>query len=210
MIVFLRGEVFSKGHMYLDMDVQGVGYRVWVTEALANDACIQKEIFVFTYQHVREDAVVLYGFSSETDRMLFEKLLTVSGIGPKVALQMLNAVDVIDFIDAIHREDLHTLCALPGIGKKTAQRLIVELKDKLDMVPDVHAQRHRQVLSRDNDHANPSMETDVVEALKMLGYPERSAVEVTRKILAESPDLNLEDALKLCLQDLYVHSNIRR
>jgi holliday junction DNA helicase RuvA len=210
MIVFLRGEVFSKGSMYLDIDVQGVGYRVWVTENLADGSAIQENIFIYTYQHVREDAVVLYGFSSETDRMLFEKLLTVSGIGPKVALQMMNAVDAADFIEAVHREDLHALCELPGIGKKTAQRLIVELKDKLDLIPNIHVQKSRPVSPSHSDKREPSVLTDVVEALKMLGYPERSAFEVAHRVLYESPELNLEDALKMCLQELYVHSSIRR
>jgi holliday junction DNA helicase RuvA len=210
MIVFLRGQVFSKGSMFLDLDVEGVGYRVWVTEQLANRVAIEEEVFVYTYQHVREDAIVLYGFAEDLDRMLFEKLLTVSGIGPKAALQLLNAVDVVDFIEAVHREDLHSLCALPGIGKKTAQRLIVELKDKLDMIKGVHAQSSRQGTVNASYRSQSPVETDVVEALKMLGYPERSAIEVTHRILDESPELNLEDALKLCLQELYVQSNIRR
>src|SRR5690348_13964182 len=131
MIVFLRGTVFSKSAMNLDIDVQGIGYRVWVTERFAGEKQEQEEIFVYTYQHIREDSNVLYGFETELERVLFEMLLTVSGIGPKVALQIINSAAVNDFVYAVQTEDLGMLCHLPGIGKKTAQRLIVELKDKL-------------------------------------------------------------------------------
>ncbi len=210
MIVFLRGTVFSKRLMYLDIEVHGIGYRVWVTERFAGKVQEQEEMFVYTYQYVREDAIVLYGFETEMDRLLFEMLLSVSGVGPKVALQIINSASVDDFVYAVQTEDLAMLCHLPGIGKKTAQRLVVELKDKLDNIPHLGAPRTMEVPMNRLQNDLPSIQADVLEALKMLGYPERLAIDTVRRVLDNTPHQSVEDALKICLQELYTQSNARR
>jgi holliday junction DNA helicase RuvA len=197
-IAFLRGIIYSVGEAYIDLDVHGVGYRILVPSTWAMRLQRNDELFVHTYQVVREDAIQLYGFETEEDRDWFELLLGVSGVGPKGALQILAGTTGSAFAEAIYSEDLDALCRLPGVGRKTAQRLIVELKDKMNQLWAV-----KPVKQRDPALPAPpasSLERDVVEALVSLGYNERQAAEQVRAVLAEDATLRLEDVLRLCLQ----------
>jgi len=133
MIACLRGSVLSTFAEGLIVDVQGVGYRV-LTPPLGS-AVIGKEVFLHTHLCVREDSWQLFGFADQDQLKLFELLITVSGVGPKVALGVLSAVSISHFWQAIAGEDLADLTRIPGIGKKTAQRLVVELKDKVPELP---------------------------------------------------------------------------
>lgn len=216
MIVFLRGIVHTIGTMYLDIEIQGIGYRVWVSENVLHQIEVGHELFVYTYQHIREDINQLFGFLDERERTLFERLLTVSGVGPKGALQMIGATQVANFIEAVQNEDVHQLCQLPGIGKKTAQRLIVELRDKLI---DLWYESN-DVSTPGNDRAvtgmsmqtasRPSgLEGDLLDALQSLGYADRLARDTAHLILQSNPDSTLEEAIKLCLQELYRRSSVR-
>lgn len=207
MIVFLRGEVFSSGLGYLDLDVQGVGYRVYVTEQLASEARVGETRFIYTYQHVREDAVQLFGFTSEGDRALFELLLSVSGIGPKVALQVLGATTAEAFAEAVAAEDVAALCELPGVGKKTAQRMLVELKDKVDDVWLVGSTTPRA--ARPAATLATPLERDAVEALVALGYHEKQAVEAVQQVLADGAHSSVEETLRQSLQLLYQERAVR-
>jgi holliday junction DNA helicase RuvA len=200
-IRFLRGKVFRVGLGFAELDVGGVGYLVWLTESHALSLEPGKETFVYTHQYIREDAQLLYGFETEEQREWFELMLGVSGIGPKGALQIVSSTQFDAFYTALIEEDVDFLCTLPGIGKKTAGRLIVELKDKLKDHWKVRASQPVGRLSNVEAPAD-SVQREVLEALKMLGYAERQVFDVVRSVFAEHGNLSVEHALKVCLQQL--------
>lgn len=131
MIGFLRGRVAHLLADYCLLDVGGVGYRVYIASATRSRLHMGEEATLFTHLSVREDALTLYGFYSQEEYDIFQQLISVSGIGPKVALGILSAISVDNLCAAIHGQQLTVLTKLPGIGKKSAQRLILELKDKI-------------------------------------------------------------------------------
>lgn len=141
MIAQLTGRVVSKGVGSCVLETGGVGFRVFMTtRSLARLPAIGDEVTVFTHLHVREDELSLFGFEAEQEQELFEKLITVSGVGPKVALAALSVFTPEALVEAIAREDDGLLASVPGIGKKTAQRLIIELKDRIG-APDLGPRR---------------------------------------------------------------------
>ncbi len=170
MIAHLRGKLIEKHPARIVVDVNGVGYEVFVPlttfSALPDRG---SEVFVDIHMHVREDIIALYGFSTPRERTIFEKLLSISGIGPKLAMTILSGGSVEDLVTAIKRSDLARLTAIPGVGKKTAERIIVELKDKLqDFV------------------AGPEktgVEVDVISALENLGYNRALGESAIRRAL---------------------------
>lgn len=134
MIAFLTGKVAGKGASFGLLDVHGVGYRLAMsTTSLAALPAEGDEVTVHTYLYVREDELSLYGFESPAERELFERLIGVSGVGPKVALAVLSSLLPDTLKGAIAREDVALLSSVPGVGKKTAQRMIIDLKDKLEL-----------------------------------------------------------------------------
>lgn len=204
MIVFLNGVVTSTGLSYVDMDVHGVGYRVFVTDAHAASLTVGEEAHIYTHYHVREDAVQLFGFVSVQVRDWFELLISVTGIGPKGALQMLAGLDLVDLATAIDREDTDALTQLPGVGKKTAQRIIIELKEKIGKlaiaVPTGYAQQPIRRITADTQ-----LERDVIEALVTLGYNEKQALEEVHAVLADGrPFADVSALLRAALQRLAV------
>ena len=139
MIAFLTGRVASKRTGECVLDVGGVGFRLAMsTSSLAALPAEGDTVTVHTHLHVREDELSLFGFESTDERALFEQLLTVSGVGPKVALATLSALAPATLTEAIAREDVALISSVPGIGKKTAQRIILDLKDRLGL-PDLTA-----------------------------------------------------------------------
>jgi len=132
MIAFLDGTVVEKGASHALIQVGGVGFRLaMTTSSLSALPAIGDEVIVHTYLHVREDELSLFGFESEAEKSAFELLITVSGVGPKVALATLSALSPETLTAAVASEDVATISSVPGIGKKTAQRIILDLKDKL-------------------------------------------------------------------------------
>src|ERR1700752_3852197 len=131
-IAFLRGKLAQKDPARVIVDVNGVGYEVFVPlttyTALPDTG---SEVSIDIHTHVREALIALYGFSTRRERSIFEKLMTISGIGPKLAVTILSGGSVDDLVSAIKRSDLARLTSIPGVGKKTAERIVVELKDKL-------------------------------------------------------------------------------
>jgi Holliday junction DNA helicase RuvA len=150
------------------VDVHGVGYEVFVPlttfSALPDPGA---EVSIDIHTHVREDVIALYGFSTHRERSIFEKLMTISGIGPRLAVTILSGGSVEDLIAAIKRSDLPRLTAIPGVGKKTAERIILELKDKL--------QDYAEAPQK------PAVEMDVLSALENLGYNRVSAESAIRR-----------------------------
>jgi Holliday junction DNA helicase RuvA len=135
MIDFLRGKLIYREADYVVLDVNGVGYRLFCANPFAISADEGKELTLYAHHHVREDAAILFGFQSREEQALFRRLLVVTGIGPRVALGILSAARPEAVVSAIYQEDINFLVKLPGIGKKTAQRIILDLKDKLADLP---------------------------------------------------------------------------
>lgn len=173
MIGYLKGIVT---HIFRDccfLDVHGVGYRVFVPASTMESLIIGREAMVFTYMSVREDAVVLYGFATQDEYELFMLLISVNGVGPKVALGILSAVSPDGFRVAVHQKNMKTLTKMPGIGKKTAERIVLELQDKIGPVDDGAVA----------DIAVPSaamqgIAAETLAALSSLGYSEQEVLPI--------------------------------
>lgn len=191
MIASLQGVVDAIGADWMVVNVSGVGFKVSVpTSVLSEGGVTGREIKLFTHLHVREDELTLYGFAETDDLRLFETLLTVSGLGPKTAMAMLSAMNSGELSLAIATASVEMLTSIPGIGKKTADRIILELKDKVGALAAVSPAAR---LTQEN--------ADVVSALTSLGY---SVQEATRAvaILPSGKKLPVEEKIKLALQYL--------
>jgi holliday junction DNA helicase RuvA len=194
MIAALRGRVAGKHVPRLIVDVQGVGYDVQVplsTYVKVGELGAEVSLHVHTY--VREDQIALFGFGTPLEQQIFERLLAVSGIGPKVALAVLSGIQPADLVEAVQVGDPARLVAIPGIGRKTAERIVLELRDRLPAA----------LGSAEDAAAPPSgIRADLLSALVNLGYP-RPAVEkaVTAAVKAD-PDATFELALRDALARL--------
>jgi Holliday junction DNA helicase RuvA len=148
MIGSLRGRLISKRPDNVVIEVGGVGYQVSLPVSLLSSLPAEgSEVFLHIYTHVREDALQLYGFPSEEEKRIFITLLGVSGIGPKMALNILSGIPLKDFLHALESEDVAMLCRIPGLGKKTAHRLILELREKLPAVGGIRDRVFEDTLS---------------------------------------------------------------
>ncbi len=169
MIAHLRGQILSKSPNAVVVDCNGVGYELAISVATYTELRdIGAEAKLHVHTHVREDAFLLFGFAELAEKRLFEKLLTISGIGPKLAITVLSGINAERLVGAIRSGDHATLTKIPGIGKKTAERVVLELKDKLDdMVGYTPA--------GDAPVSLGSVADDVISALMNLGYPRAAA-----------------------------------
>jgi Holliday junction DNA helicase RuvA len=197
MIAFLRGRIFDKQPNRVIVDVQGVGYEVAVPLSTfydLGDVGADAELRIYT--HVREEALQLFGFLTERERQLFERLISISGIGPKLAIAVLSGMDTGDLIAAVQRADVARLTGVPGIGKKTAERIVLELKDRL-----AHLAVHATAVA---PAASPAdrVRADLISALQNLGYQRPQAEKAVSATLDASPDLDFEPALKAVLREL--------
>lgn len=187
MIAHLSGKVLANGPDSLVVVVNGIGYRVFVPASLLT-LQIGELVQLHTHLAVREDSLTLYGFAANAELDLFETLISVSGIGPRVALSILSTMSVESIRNAVATERPDLLTRVPGIGKKTAQKIMFELKDKLkpglDAVP---------VLAFDD------VNTDVVDSLIALGYSVVEAQSAVQSLPLDAPD-DLEERLRLALQ----------
>jgi len=196
-IAHLRGRIFEKHPNRLVLDINGVGYDVFVPLSTfygLGEPGAETALRIHT--HVREDALVLYGFATLLEQELFERLIGVSGIGPKVALAVLSGIEPLELIRAIERGDLARLTAIPGVGKKTSERIVLELKDRLP---------HAQVAAVTAGVATsePSTERDdVLSALVNLGYHRPLAEKAVESAIKAQPDGGFERTLKQALREL--------
>lgn len=199
MIAFLRGQPVSTGADCVILDVTGIGYRVFVpTPVIGALAGQNSEVTLHTYLHVREDAMQLYGFLQEEDLGVFESLIQVSGIGPKVALAVLSSMTASSFIQAVLHEQVDILTQVPGVGKKTGQRAIIELKDKFAKM-----NAGREMALPGISTGSPVGMEDALQALIALGYSPVEARRALGKISpAENGPLKLEDIVKMALKEL--------
>ncbi|MCH5584124.1 Holliday junction branch migration protein RuvA [Shimazuella sp. AN120528] len=179
MIERLRGEIFLVESDYIGVDVQGVGYQVFVVNPYQFEEGTTNVVYI--HHVVREDASLLYGFSVQEERNLFRSLLAVSGVGPKAALGILSAGTPAQIVSAIQAENVAFLTKLPGIGKKTAARLILDLKDKLaHWMPKTLEIPTQTVVSESNDREI------VIDALMGLGYDEKEAAQLANNSFEEN------------------------
>jgi holliday junction DNA helicase RuvA len=195
MIGQLRGRLADKRPSQVLVDVSGVGYLVQVplsTYAALGE--LHTEISLLIHTHVREDALALYGFLSSREKHFFELLLSASGVGPSLALKILSGMSVEDLVPAIRGSDLARLTQIPGVGRKTAERIVLELKDKLQAVT---VATEKQVAT-----SPAGTEADVVSALVNLGYEVRIAEGAVAEAQREVGTANFERLLRVSLQVL--------
>jgi Holliday junction DNA helicase RuvA len=191
MIAHLRGRVFEKHPNRLIIDVAGVGYDVLVplsTFYTCGDP--GSEIALRIHTHVREDQLLLYGFATPLELAMFEKLIGISGIGPKLALAVLSGIESRELAGAIQRNDVARLTAIPGVGKKTAERICVELRDRLP----------KAIEAAGGAAPGDALRDDLISALLNLGYHRQAIDKALDKHLAA--DKKFEDVLRLALRDL--------
>ena len=197
MIGFLRGILVHKAPPFLVLDVQGVGYEVEAPMTTFYDLpALNQEIKLHTHLVVREDAHILFGFSHEAERTLFRTLIKVNGVGPKLALTILSGQSAEEFHRCIHDNDTQALVRLPGVGKKTAERLIIEMRDRLPNLGDlvITDTVNAGVVLR--SIGNPKQEA--VNALCSLGYKPLDASKMVQNISAEVK--TCEDIIRQALQ----------
>jgi holliday junction DNA helicase RuvA len=195
MIGRLRGIILEKQAPDLVLDVQGVGYEVATPmSTFCNLPAINEEVSLFTHLVVREDAQLLYGFATIRERLLFRSLLKVNGVGAKLALTILSGSDVDDFARSVQEGDAASLTRLPGVGKKTAERLIIEMRDRLKEVSG--AMGLKPVVSEAASLAGAKDEA--IEALVALGYKPVEADKMIRSV--HSNGMSTEDLIRLALQ----------
>ena len=193
MIAHLRGTVFEKHPNRLVVDVAGVGYDVQVPLSTFYTAGEPgTEVALRIHTHVREDQLSLYGFATALELTMFERLIAVSGIGPKLALSVLSGIETRDLIGAILRNDLARLTAIPGVGKKTAERMCVELRDRMP----------KAVAPGTVPSPGDALREDLVSALSNLGYHRQAIDKSLDKLVSEVGEQRFEDVLRSALKDL--------
>jgi Holliday junction DNA helicase RuvA len=195
MIAFLKGKLVHKDPTFIIIDVNGVGYHVIISLATYADIKDQENIMVFTHLTIREDAHILFGFSKEMEKKLFQQLISVNGVGPSTAIVMLSYMNSTELKHAIVHENATALQSIKGIGGKTAQRVIIELKDKLkkeswdETQPQVSPGSHN------------TLRKEALSALLTLGLPKPAAEKSVDAVLKKSGNtITLEDLVKQALK----------
>jgi Holliday junction DNA helicase RuvA len=195
MIAFLKGRLVHKDPAHVIIEVNGVGYQVAISLQTYSEIKDQENILLFTHLQVREDAHVLFGFSNETERKLFQQLISVNGIGPSTAIVMLSYMNSNELKTAIAKEDVATLQSIKGIGSKTAQRVIIELKDKL-------RKESWEETSTLSGGPHNTLRNEALSALLTLGLPKAAAEKSVDAILKKSGNtVTLEDLVKQALKN---------
>ena len=202
MIAQLSGKLIYKQPNTVIIDVGGVGYEATIPVSTfyeLGEPGTQVSLKIHT--HVREDLIQLYGFWTTREKVLFSKLTSVSGVGPKLAITMLSGMPAAELIQAITSNDLVRLTAMPGVGRKTAERVVVELRDKLTVLS--AAEREAEpVVSRDAAESGPVVRDDTVAALMSLGYPKAMAERAVSDAIREEGERTIEAVLKRSLKRL--------
>lgn len=188
MIGYLTGKIISKKPTQILLDVNGVGYLINISittfEKLPADT---ETVSLYTYLAVREDALDLYGFFTIAEKDMFKLLISISGIGPKLGQSILSGIEIDELKEAIKTGNVARIISIPGIGRKTAERLIVELRDKVESLAEGIEVSLAGV---------PNVRNDAVAALTSLGYNQKSAEKIVRSILSSTPDMQIEDLIR--------------
>ncbi|KMT21259.1 Holliday junction branch migration protein RuvA [Clostridium cylindrosporum] len=195
MIAYVKGKVFEYGEDYIIVDNMGIGYIIYMPiQDIEKVKKVDNEVTVHTYHYVREDQQLLYGFYNKEALSLFKNLIGVSGVGPKAGLSILSTVSPSDFILAVISGDEKTISKAPGIGKKSAQRIILELRDKFKKL---NIETPLPLLELGSEKEDISKIADATEGLMALGYTKQEAVKTLSQI---DNDLSIEDMLKEALK----------
>ena len=194
MISYIEGDIKELTPTYIILDCNGIGYllNISLTTFSKVESYTDKKIQLFTHLHIREDAHTLYGFFKKEERKVFRLLLSVSGVGASTSMMILSSLNSHEISQAIALEDINTLKSIKGIGLKSAQRIIIDLKDKIkhietavNNISDNHNIKKKQALS----------------ALETLGFSAKQSNKVLDQILAENPDISVEELIKLSLKN---------
>lgn len=198
MISQLKGILLEKQPPYVVLDVHGVGYEIAMPMtcfyALPENG---ESVTILTQFIVREDAQLLYGFNHHSERVLFRELIKVNGVGPKLALAILSGLSADQFIFAVEHEDLSALIKLPGVGKKTAERLIIEMRDRIKNQA-IHRAPDSKLMQNPSLSLNPSVEQEAILALTTLGYKSIEAKKMVQNVITE--DMDCEMIIKAALK----------
>ncbi|SDM99173.1 Holliday junction branch migration protein RuvA [Sediminibacillus halophilus] len=203
MIAYIKGNLEAVNEEAVIVEANGVGYEIICANPFAFQDALGEQVLIYTYHYVREDNQTLFGFKKTDDKLLFSKLLNVSGIGPKGALAVLASVRVEEFVSAIEREDDKFLTQFPGIGKKTARQMILDLKGKLpDGFAAVAVETAAQSSEAEALQGNNALE-EAIAAMKALGYSEREVkaiVPTLKQEQHENPDPYIRKGLALLMK----------
>lgn len=192
MLHHIRGKLVEIRPTEAIIDCQGMGYMVNISLHTYSAIAHEKELNLFLHAIYKEDSQTLYGFSSKQERSLFKHLISVSGVGGNTARTILSSLSPSEVIAGISREDVGLLQSVKGIGAKTAQRVIIDLKDKLAPLAE----------EVELSGLNPAVKTEASAALEVLGYTPRQSDRVLAKLLQENPNLGIEELIKLALKKL--------
>ncbi len=194
MIAFIKGKVFEITPTYIIVDHHDMGYFIRISLNTYSKIDPSKPVFLYTEQVIREDANLLFGFYEPLEKEIFKLLTSVSGIGPNTALVILSSMDASEIQQVIANEDVVRLKSVKGIGPKTAQRAIIELKDKILKTYDIKPQAGSDLSSPVKDEA--------LSALEALGYPKKRSEKLVNTIIKENPEITLENTIKQALKRL--------
>jgi holliday junction DNA helicase RuvA len=194
MIASLRGKVILMGINRVIVEAHGVGYDVAVSLSTRDALAENEDVFLHIHTAMRDNALELYGFTSAEEKRLFEMLLTVAGVGPRTSLQVLSGISPEGFCQAVLDGDSRQLVSIPGIGKKSAERIILELKEKIEKLPILTAERK-------GNAAASTLADDLVSSLINLGYTPRAAETAAKSVLKDrGPDVTLSEAVRAALK----------
>lgn len=194
MIIYIKGILKEVTHKYVVVEVQGIGYEILMPHSLSLKLPpYGNEVKIHTYDHVREDARTLFGFITVQEKEMFEEILTVNGIGPKVGMNVLSGLSPNEIINAVISNDIKSLTTVPGIGPKTAKRMVLELKDRFS-AEDMFVLPSEETQGQAVSHTG-----DAIEALGTLGYARMDAMDVVKKVYKEGMEVEeiLKEALKI-------------
>ena len=198
MFSYIKGILVAKSIGYVIIDVGGVGFKIFMSEtSIKKLGETGEEVKVFTHMQVREDDISLYGFTTNEELRMFELLISVSGVGAKSAIAMLSNISPSSFALAVISNDIKSLTKIPGIGSKTAQRIVLELKDKLKTEESISNNSNEEIIVAIQDDNKTS---EAVQALKVLGY---TSVEIERVLSTlDTNNMSVEDIIRKALINL--------
>lgn len=191
MIGYLSGKIISSKPTRITLDVNGVGYVVNISINTFEKISNKESVNLFIHTNVKEDSISLFGFYTESEKEMFESLICVNGIGPKLAISILSGILVDELRHAIMAGDISRIVSIPGIGRKTAERLVLELKSKI-----------ASISSEEETKIPISIKNEAIAALTTLGYNLKQAEKSVRDILTADPNVTLEDLIKKALGSL--------
>lgn len=191
MIGYLKGKIISAKPTQIILDVNNIGYLIYISISTFEKISDQQEVSLYIHTYVREDALNLYGFYTEAEKEMFELLISISGIGPKVALSILSGISVEELQSAIQSENVSRLVSVPGVGRKTAERVVLELKSKVGFI--------ETAASKGIDF---TIKQEAVLALTTLGYNQKVADKTVRNLLSSNAAFTLEELIKKSLAEL--------